>query len=112
MLALSWLCNKVPILRDVVGVIFVPWAVVAFTFVALMPSMGEVENRASKLMFCESWPYTWEFWQFLSRKLHLESSDLGAVTLNEVVLRMSYRDPIKQRVLMRVATGQQLDPNL
>ncbi len=111
MLALSWLCTKAPALRDVLGIIFIPWAVVADTFVALMPSMGEFENRASKFMLCCSWPYTWEFWQFLFRKLDLESADPAAVALNEVVLRMSSHDPIMQRVLMRVATGQPLDPN-
>jgi hypothetical protein len=63
MVAVSWLCNKAPALRDVVGIIFIPWAVVANTFVALMPAMGELENRASKLMLCDSWPFTWEFWQ-------------------------------------------------
>ena len=75
MVAISWLCNKVPALRDVFGIIFIPWAVFANTFVALMPSMGELENRASKLMLCGSWPFTWEFQQFLSRKLDLESDD-------------------------------------
>ena len=111
MLALSWLCNKVPALRDVFGIIFIPWVVLAGTFVALMPSMGELEGRASKLMLCESWPFTWEFWQFLLRKLDLESAGPAVVALNEVVERMSSHDPLMQRVLMRVATGQQLDPN-
>jgi hypothetical protein len=55
---------------------------------------------------------TWEFWQFLSRKLDLESADPAAVALREVVDRMSSSEPLMvQRVLMRVATGQQLDPN-
>ena len=111
MIALSWVCNKVPALRDVLGIIFIPWAVVAATFVALMPSMGELENRASKLMLCASWPFTWEFWRFLTRKLDLESADPATAALKEVVERISFRDPLMQRVLMRVATGQQLDPN-
>jgi hypothetical protein len=62
MMGLSWICNKVPALRNVIGIIFIPWAVTANIFVALMPSMGELENRASKLMLSGSWPYTWEFW--------------------------------------------------
>jgi len=55
MVGLSWVCNKTPALRDVIGIVFIPWAVIANTFVALMPSMGEMENRASKLMLCGSW---------------------------------------------------------
>ncbi len=111
MIALSWLCNKIPALRDVLGLVFVPWAVFANTFVALMPSMGEIESRALKLMLCESWPFTWEFWQFSSRKLDLESDDPGAVALKDVVKRRWSHDPIKQAVLIRLAIGQELDPD-
>ena len=112
MLALSWFCNKVPALRNVFGIIFIPWVLLTETFVALMPSMGELESRASKLMLCNSWPFTWEFWRFLLRELDLESADPAAIALNEVVERMSSHDPLMQRVLMRVALGQQLDPNV
>lgn len=112
MLALSWLCNKAPALRDVLGIIFIPWVVVADTFVALMPSMGELENRASKLMLCNSWPYTWEFWRFLSRKLDLESADPASIALYEVVNRISFNNPLMKRVLMRVSTDRELDPNV
>jgi hypothetical protein len=111
MLALSWVGNRVPMLREVLGVIFIPWVVVAHTFVQLMPSMGEIESRASKLMLCNSWPFTWEFSQFLSSKLDRHSSDPAAVALNEVVKRISLCE-LRQRVLMRVESGQQLDPNL
>jgi len=110
MLGLSWICNKVPALREIIGIIFIPWAFIANTFVALIPSMGELESRASKLMLCASWPFTWEFWQFLSRKIDLHDyDDPNAIALNEVVDRISAKDPLMQRVLMRVATGQQLD---
>jgi hypothetical protein len=112
MVGLSWFCSKVPALRDVLGIIFIPWVVVANTFVALMPSMGELENRARKLMFCESWPFTWEFWQFSSQKLDLESDDPVAVVLKEVVKRNSRGDSIKQSVLIHLAIGQQLDSNI
>ena len=98
-------------MRNVIGIIFILRVVIANTFVALMPSMGELENRASKLMLSGSWPFTWEFWQFLSHNLDLDSYDEpAAVALNEVVERMSEHDPLMQRVLMRVATRQQLDP--
>jgi len=108
MLGLSWVCNKVPALRDVLGIIFLPWIVVADVFVTLMPSMGELESRASKTMLCDAWPYTWEFSQFLSRKLDLESASPDSVALNEVVNRIAAGVPIMQRVLMRVAVGQPL----
>lgn len=112
MLGLSWLGNRVAPLRDVIGILFLPWPVVADVFVCLMPSMGELESRASKMMLCQSWPYTWEFSRFLTQKLDLESVDADAVALNEVLDRIAHRDPIMQRVIMRVRAGEPLDANL
>jgi hypothetical protein len=112
MIAVSWLCNRLPLLRNTLGIVFIPWALLANTFVAIMPSMGELESRAAKLMLCGAWPFTWEFWQFLSRRLDLESADPDAVALRQVVESMSSKDPLMQRVLLRVAVGQPLDPDV
>ena len=112
MLGLSWICHKAPALRNVIGILFIPWAFLADTFATLMPSMGERESRASKLMLCEAWPFTWEFWQFLGHRVDLASADAASVALNEVVTRMSYKNPLMQRVIMRVSNGEQLDPNV
>ncbi len=112
MLGLSWLRNRVPALTDVIGILFLPWAVIANVFVALMPSMGELESRASKMLLCESWPFTWEFSQFLAHKLDLDSSDRSSITLNKVLGRITAGDPLRQRVLFRVASGEALDPNV
>jgi hypothetical protein len=45
--------------RFLIAAIGVPIAVVAAEYAALVPSMGEVESRASKLMLSWSWPYSW-----------------------------------------------------
>jgi hypothetical protein len=112
MLGLSWICHHAPSLRNVIGILFIPWALVANTFVTLMPSMGERESRASKLMLCQAWPFTWEFRQFLWHRVDLESADPACVALSEVVTRMSYKNPLMQQVIMRVSNGEQLDPNV
>ena len=113
LLGLSWLCQKVPPFRNLVGVLFLPWAVLADTFVCLMPSMGELENRAAKLMLCNTWPFTWEFWQFWSGRLDLTSSESPeAIALSEVITRVSRRDALMQRVVTRIINGQELDSNL
>ena len=112
MLGLSWVCNKAPALRNVIGIVFLPWVILADIFVALMPSMGELESRASKMMLCGSWPFTWEFSQFLSGRLNLVSSDPNSIALNVVVNRMAKGNTLMQRVLTRVAAGKPLDPNV
>ena len=102
LVGLSWICNKAPALRNVIGIIFIPWAVIAYTFVALMPSWGDFDKRASKIMLCDSWPFTWELRQHLSVNLDLHDyHDPAATALKEVVERISAHDPLKQRVLMR-----------
>jgi hypothetical protein len=109
MVALSWICNKVPSLRNVIGIIFIPWVVVAETYIMITPSMGELESRALKLMLCNAWPFTWELWLFSSQKLDLHSEE--ADDLKEIIEQMCSINPIIERVAMRLLTGQQLDSN-
>ena len=113
LLGLSWVSHKAPLLRNLIGFIFLPWAVVADIFVCLTPSMGELENRAAKLMLCNTWPFTWEFWQFWSGRLDLTSSDVPEATaLREVISRVSRRDALTQRVVRRMINREELDSNL
>lgn len=111
MLFFSWICSRVPALRDALGIILIPWVVVSDIFISLMPSMGEMESRAAKLMLCDLWPYSWECWQFQSGRLDLESSDPAIVAFSEILHRRAIRDPLKQRVIMRISSGQRLDPD-
>jgi hypothetical protein len=112
LLGLSWFCQKVPSFRNLVGILFLPWAVLGSIFVCLMPSMGELENRTVKLMLCNSWPFSWEFWCFSSGRLDFTSSNSPeAIALNEVIARISRRDALMQRVVMRIINREELDPN-
>jgi len=112
LLGLSCLCNKVPALRNVIGLFFIPWVVITNTFVALMPSMGELQGRAFKLMLCDAWPYSWEFWRFGARKLVLDSFSPDAVALKEVIRRISHSSLLMQKVVARIEVGLPLDPDL
>jgi len=107
LLGLSWFCNKLPLLRNVIGFLGIPFALVAEIFVCLMPSMGEVESRAVKMLLCESWPFTWEFWEFRSSRVAIESRD--ASHLQNIITRITRNDEIKQRVIQRIIDGEQLD---
>lgn len=46
MIGASWLAAKIEWLRTPIGLVGIPWAILAQIFVALMPSMGELESRA------------------------------------------------------------------
>lgn len=110
MLGASWLCGRFEPVRAVVGLLGIPWAVVAHVYVCLIPSMGEFESRASKLLLVETWPYTWEYWEFAARRVTLES--LKDHPLPAVLARVSAGDPIRQRTIGRIAAGEELDPNV
>ncbi|MBI5205807.1 MAG: hypothetical protein HZA11_12915 [Nitrospirae bacterium] len=110
MIGASWLTARIGWLRTPIGLIGIPWAILADIFVALMPSMGEMESRAAKLMLAESWPYSWECWRFQIGKLDLSSSD--CTPLREVVGRISRGNPLMQRTINRIAAGEALDPNV
>ena len=108
MIGASWLTAKIGWLRNPIGLLGIPWAIVANTFVALMPSMGELESRAAKLMLTQSWPYSWECWRFQTGKTSLHEDH----SLREVIDRVSRRDPLMQRTVDRITVGMALDPNV
>jgi hypothetical protein len=110
MLGLSWLCSKAEPLRNPIGLLGIPWAVVADIYVCLMPSMGEFESRAAKVLLAESWPFSWEFWQFQRGRLDIESTK--AKPLREVLIRESRNDALKQRTIDRLARREPLDPQV
>lgn len=107
LLGLSWLCHKVQVLRNVIGLLGIPWAVLANTFVSLMPAMGELEGRAFKMLLCQTWPFTWEFSKFSSGRLDIQSTE--ADQLNHIIARLTRRDALMERVVWRITNGEQLD---
>jgi len=107
MVGASWLCSRAEPLRNPIGFLGIPWAVVASTYVCLMPSMGEFESRAEKLILTDSWPFSWEFWQFQTGQLDIDST--GAEPLREILIRVSRNDSLMQRTIDRLQRHQPLD---
>jgi hypothetical protein len=59
LMGLSWLWLRLPVLRLPIAIVGIPLATIGHVFVTLMPSMGEWESRLSKMLLCETWPFTW-----------------------------------------------------
>ncbi len=110
MIGASWLTAKIRWLRTPIGFAGIPWAILADIFVALMPSMGELESRAAKQMLAESWPYSWEYWRLQSGKLDLSSPE--CTSLREVINRITRCNPLLQLTISRIVAGEALDPNV
>lgn len=110
MIGVSWLCKGNEVFRNIIGFIGIPWVLIAHTYACLMPSMGEIESRADKLMLTEAWPFCWEYWQFGKGRLDLKTPE-GQV-FYRILLRISRKDAVKQRTISRLIMREQLDPNV
>ena len=108
MIGLSWLCSRTEPLRNPIGLLGIPLAIVADTYACLMPSMGELESRAAKLLLANSWPFSWEMWRFQTGRLDIASTQ--AAPLREILTRVSRNDPLMQRTIDRLARREPLDP--
>ena len=84
LLGLSYVYERIVILRPFISIIGIPLAVIGDTYVALMPSMGEMDSRYQKLILCQTFPYTWKFIQFQNNKLNIGENDVLIKILREV----------------------------
>jgi hypothetical protein len=84
LLGLSYVYERIAILRPFISIIGIPLAVVGDTYVALMPSMGEMDSRYAKMIICQTFPYTWRFNQFEKNKLNIGKDDVLTKILREV----------------------------
>ncbi len=107
MIGASWLSGRTNWLRNTIRLLGIPWAIIANTYVALMPSMGEFESRAARLMITDVWPYSWEFWQFQHGRMKLNDPEMYEA---EVILsRLTMKDLLKRQTLDRLSQGEELD---
>lgn len=94
LLGLSYVYEKVFIVRPFAAIIGIPLAIIGDTYVALLPSMGELESRYSKMIICQTFPYSFSYFQFSNHKLNLESGDL----LNKVFVEVSKSKPLGEYI--------------
>ena len=63
LVGISYVYEKVPILRIPSVIIGIPIAIIGNTYASLIPSMGETESRITKLLITESFPFSWHLFQ-------------------------------------------------
>ncbi len=82
LLGLSYVYEKIKILRPLSSIIGVPLALIGNAYVALIPSMGEKESRYAKMFLCQSFPYTWGFNKFYAHNVDIYNNlDLMRILL-------------------------------
>lgn len=96
LLALSWLWGKAPLIRIPIAILGIPLAVAGDIYVSIMPSMGETKSRVSKLVFCQTWPFSWECLRFWNVKV--PKGDEGAEDrywdFMHILIELAARDPL------------------
>ena len=74
LLGTSWMWDRadltrIPTLTAIarvpVAIIGIPLALLSQTFNCLVPSMGELEARRTKIMLCWVWPFSLDYWRFM-----------------------------------------------
>ena len=75
LLGLCFVWEKYKILRPVASIIAVPFAIIGYVFVCLMPSMGENDSKIAKMLNTQSFPFNWTLLQYQQRKLHKYNPD-------------------------------------
>jgi hypothetical protein len=96
LLGLSWLWDRVPLLRIPTAVFGIPVAVLGNNYTAMMPSMGEMESRTSKLLICQTWPFSRQFMAYTTGKLSSHSD------LDKVLGRLAARDKAISQYLAKL----------
>ena len=92
LLGLSYVYERVAISRPFIAIIGIPLAVVGDTYVSLLPSMGEMDSRYSKIICCQTFPYTWRYFQYNNYKLNIDQDDI----LNKIFQEVSSAEPLRK----------------
>jgi hypothetical protein len=102
LMVLSYIHEKVYLLRPLTSLIGLPLAFIGNTYTALIPSMGEVGSRYSKMIICQSYPYTWSSYHFLVGKTNLEQGSELDQVLHEVTTAKPLRLYLEKLVIERM----------
>ena len=84
LLGLSYVYERVAILRPFIAIVGIPLVVIGNAYIAIIPSMGELESRFEKMIICQTFPYTWRYTQLQKGKDVIEKDDVLARILREI----------------------------
>lgn len=82
LLGLSYIYEKVYILRIPVAIIGLPIATIGNIYCCLMPSMGEKNARVTKMLLSNIFPFTWHCFQYSRVNVMVEFSKGYPAMLN------------------------------
>lgn len=105
LLGLSYVYERIIIAKLFVAIIGIPLAILGDTYVALLPAMGEMDSRYSKMIICQTFPYTYSYFQYSNHKLDLGPDNIINKIFEEVSKSKplgEYLETIKQQNLNKI----------
>ena len=76
LIGVSYVWERVLFTRLFMSMLGIPLAVAGDIYVSLIPSMGEMDSRIVKMLYCQTFPYTWRFHKLHSRQLNIDDNNL------------------------------------
>lgn len=99
----SSLWSHVPILRIPVAIVGIPLAVLGNTFACMMPSMGDTKGRTQKLIYCQVWPFSAHFMEFI------KGAGMDG-ELDRILLSLGLRNPVINSYVVEINTEKYGSP--
>lgn len=94
LIGFSYLYERNSFLRIFTSIIGVPIAILGNTYAALIPSMGNVEARITKLLLTEVFPYSWQFYKLNLNDAYIKQSD-GFPYLVKILNKVKPNDDLR-----------------
>lgn len=95
LIGISFLWEKASFIRPFISILGIPFALIGDIYVSLMPSMGEIDSRVVKMLYCQTFPYTWSFHKIHTKHININSND----KLMRIFNRISKDKAIRQYIL-------------
>lgn len=73
----SWLWTNAWPLRITLAIIGIPWAVIGNIYASVTPSMGDWKGRYDRLILCQIWPYSYDYFKYISPKGRVHDPNFG-----------------------------------
>lgn len=106
LIAMSYLFEKVIFFRPCISLLGIPCAVLGNIYVALIPSMGEFDSRYSKMLICQTFPYSLAFVKFMNYR---EIGFYDHPILSKILLGLSKEDVAFDSFIKKISYSKNCD---
>jgi len=101
LLGISYIYEKTSFLKIPLSIVGIPIALLGNIYVSLMPSMGEMDSRVSKLLFCQTFPFNWHLYHYTKTNRFIQYTE-GFSKLHSVFKHVPIKDTLTQNYIIKL----------